>query len=103
MKEIVNMKPTAYLTLAIWAGVLGAMSYGMLVVSHDARVEFGSLLFGESSHTKIVSPTSERAQFATIPQEDKDRLTAGLESLKTTLSSYALNLQTAEAASGSTK
>ncbi len=99
MKEIVNMKPMAYLTLAIWAGVLGAMSYSMLVVSHDARVEFGSLLFGESSH----APTAERVQFATIPQEDKDRLTAGLESLKTTLSNYALNLQTAEAASGSTK
>ena len=105
MKQIVNMKPMAYLTLAIWAGVLSAISYGMLAVSYDARMEFGSLFHGESSAMKSLKSASQQTasarEVAALPQEDKDRLSASLESLKTTLSAYNVRLQTAEAAEGS--
>ena len=97
MRQMTQLKLSAYLTLLVWFAALAGLSWAMLAATSDSRAEFSRMLFGTAPSGGSRTATAELtaaapARTAEVPAELKNQLTAGLERLTETLQGYSVQL-----------
>jgi hypothetical protein len=95
MEHIRPVKPSGYVTLFIWAVLMAAFVYGMLLFSEHSRGQFMGMFAGSSG-----GETVAMEQLTEVPQALRNQLQEGLTALAGTLTDYQTKLSTQEPPTG---